>query len=162
MQIENGVGSDQAGRHGRSEAIKLEKTSDPNSPKSPQIKSPSPSPVKSEKISQPTTHMRSGDQEKLVGGEVVLKLEPGQPLKLARTSSQKIVARPAPLFTSYADKTEESKSTFQVVPACIYLNKYIGSTEQAMECDCVEEWGKLMSIYRSHDESKDILKYLSR
>ena len=65
-------------------------------------------------------------------------------------ASQKIPAKPAMLFDAYANKTEESKSTFRVIEACIYSSKQIGSTEQAMECDCAEEWGKMTMTVHTH------------
>lgn len=86
-----------------------------------------------------------GDREETIGGDVIFKHESGYPPKLARTSSQKIPSRAAPLFIDYADKTGEAKDTFSVIPGCIYSNKSIGSTEQAMECDCAEEWGKMIT-----------------
>ncbi len=99
------------------------------------------SPIKSEKMSPSPQMMKDGHPD-VVGGEMTVKMEPTQPPKLARTASQKGPARPAALFDSYPDKTEESKGTFQVIEACMYSSKQIGSTEQAMECDCAEEWGK--------------------
>lgn len=80
--------------------------------------------------------------EEKVGGEITVKQEPGQPPKLARSASQKMAPRVAPVFTDFPDKTEEATSTFQVMEACTYANKYMGYTEHAMDCDCVEEWGK--------------------
>ena len=100
------------------------------------------SPVKSPVASRSPDMLKSEDEETVVA-DVTVKMEPGQPLKLSRMSSQKIVPRAAPLFEDYPDKTAEAKDSFQVIPACIYSNKYIGSTEHAMECDCAEEWGKL-------------------
>ena len=85
--------------------------------------------------------------EEVVGGEVTVSIEPGQPPKLLRTVSQKIVARSPPLFTDHADKSTEAQRHFEMIPACTYSNKYIGSTEHGMDCDCVEEWGKTNAIY---------------
>lgn len=98
-------------------------------------KSPSPShsPVKKDE---------SEEIQEKVGGDITVKLEPGQPPKLARSSSQKVVARPPPLFLDLPDCTDEAKSTFEVIDSCAYANKYMGYTEHAMECDCAEEWGK--------------------
>lgn len=75
-------------------------------------------------------------------GEIVLKQEPGQPLKLSRSSSQKVASRPPPLYTHLPDSTQDALATFEQIPGCIYANKYMGYTEHAMECDCAEEWGK--------------------
>ena len=81
-------------------------------------------------------------QEKVVGGDITIKMEPGQPPKLARSSTQKVTARAPQLFGHLPDKTMEATGQFQVITDCIYTNKYLGSTEHAMECDCSEEWGK--------------------
>lgn len=83
------------------------------------------------------------DQEEKVGGGITVRLEPGEPPKLARSSSQKVVPRPPPLYLDLPDSTAEAKSTFEVMGACTYANKSMGYTEHAMECDCAEEWGKL-------------------
>lgn len=104
-------------------------------------------------------HMLKSEDEQIVGGDVTVKIEPGQPLKLSRMSSQKIVPRTAPLFDDYPDKTAEAKDTFQVIPACIYSNKYIGSTEHAMECDCAEEWGKCH--FRLYNPMYNIVRQLA-
>lgn len=83
------------------------------------------------------------EKHEVVGGEVTVKLEPGHPPKLARSSSHKVIAKPAPLFHDHPSKTEESKYTFQVLEQCSYTSKNIGSTEHgSMDCDCTEEWGK--------------------
>ena len=82
------------------------------------------------------------EHEDKIGAEITVKMEPGQPPKLARSSSQKVVSRVAPLFDHFPDKTEEAKESFQVMQSCTYANKFLGYTEHAMECDCSEEWGK--------------------
>ena len=81
--------------------------------------------------------------EEVVGGEVTLKIEPGQPPKLARSSSHKVIAGPVQLYSDAPDKTEEACSTFQVLSTCSYSSKYIGNSkvEEDLECDCSEEWG---------------------
>ena len=90
----------------------------------------------------------------VVAGEITVKLEPGQPPKLARTPSKNIVARCAPIFDTYEDKTEEATGVFQLLTECTYSAKYLGSTEHAMECDCAEEWGKKDPvIYMSQRDS---------
>ena len=105
------------------------------------------SPTKAERVSQ-SPFAEEEEHEEVIGGDVVIKLEPGQPPRLSRTTSQKIVSKPVPLFDHCPDKTEESKGTFQVIPECIYTSKYIGSTEHgSMDCDCTEEWGKKASAY---------------
>lgn len=84
------------------------------------------------------------EEEQKMGGGITVKIEPGQPPKLARTSSQKVVTRPPPLFNDLPDDTVAAKATFQLMESCTYANKYMGYTEHAMECDCAEEWGKLI------------------
>ena len=81
-----------------------------------------------------------------VGGGISVKMEPGQPPKLARSSSQKVVPRPPRLFLDLPDSTEEAQKTFEVIETCQYANKYMGYTEHAMECDCAEEWGESVFV----------------
>lgn len=117
------------------------------SPRPTAAKSSNQSPISSEKPLQSPNAIKEGHEESL-GGEVLVKMESGLPLKLARSSSQKTIARSPPLFHSYEDKTVESKDHFQLIPACVYSSKYIGCTEHAMECDCTEEWGKRLPALR--------------
>lgn len=159
MQIKNGVSSSEA--PGRIRGVEVKGKEELNSPKATRTKSSTQSPIKSEKPSLSPDTMKE-DREEIVGGEVVVKLVPGHPPKLARTPTQKIVARPAPLFHSYEDKTDESKSSFQVISGCIYSSKYIGSTEHAMECDCTEEWGKTIRTIFLPMELGTMLRYSSR
>lgn len=97
------------------------------------------SPAKKEEAAQSPTVK---DDEEMLGGDVTLKLEPGRPPKLQRTTSRKVERRPPPLFFEYEDKTDEATSTFSLLQHCTYANKYLGTTESALECDCAEEWGK--------------------
>ena len=88
--------------------------------------------------------------EEAVGGDVTLKLEPGQPPKLARSSSHRVIAGPAQLYSEEPDKTEEARRTFQVLSECSYSSKYIGSSSHDyMECDCSEEWGEINTLLHS-------------
>lgn len=104
-------------------------------------KSTSHSPTQpTDRLPSPTGH--KAEPEQTIGADISVKMEPGQPLKLARTSSQKVVTRPAPLFDILPDMTADAKSTFQVITQCMYAAKYLGTTEHAMECDCAEDWGK--------------------
>lgn len=96
--------------------------------------------------SSPSPSMAKDEHEEILGGEITVKMEPGQPPKLARSSTQKVVARSAPLFGHLLDKTVEATSHFQLMSACTYSTKYLGYTEHAMECDCAEEWGKLFCV----------------
>lgn len=110
-------------------------------PLKPGSKSTSHSPTNpKDTLPSPTGHR--AETEQTIGADIRVKMEPGQPLKLARTSSQKVMARPTPLFDHLPDMTADAKSTFQVITQCIYAAKYLGTTEHAMECDCAEEWGK--------------------
>lgn len=104
---------------------------------------------------EPTIHMKREPlsqspedallpHEEVVGGDVTLKLEPGQPPKLARSSSHKVMTGPAQLYTDEPDRTEEARRTFEVLSECSYSSKYIGSSSHDyMECDCTEEWGEI-------------------
>ena len=76
----------------------------------------------------------------------MVKQQPGQLPKLARSSSQKLALKPPPLFLDLPSRTEEAKSAFQVLSACTYQSKMIGTTEAAMDCECAEEWGKNISV----------------
>lgn len=83
--------------------------------------------------------------EEVVSSSVAIKQQPGQPPKLARSTSQKVTPRTPPSFLDYPSKTEEAKDIFQVLPACIYSSKAIGATDHAMDCECTEEWGQSIS-----------------
>ncbi|KAJ5080969.1 Histone-lysine N-methyltransferase H3 lysine-36 specific [Penicillium angulare] len=80
------------------------------------------------------------DTEEKVGGDIVVKQEPGQPPRLSRSASQKVVPRAPRLFSHLPDSTEEALRGFEKIEQCSYANKYMGFTEHAMECDCAEEW----------------------
>lgn len=130
----------------RTEEIKEETgSSRGHSPRDASMKSNTQSPIKSEKASQ-SPYTASEKQEETIAGEVTVKMEPGQPPKLSRSTSQKVVSRPAQLFNDWPSKTEEAKGTFHVLAQCTYSSKYIGSTEHAMDCDCAEEWGTVIDI----------------
>lgn len=104
------------------------------------IKRQSRSPVK--QVNFTDSPATKSEQEETIGGEVILKLEPGKPPKLARSTSHKVEKRQRALFTDYEDKTAEARATFDTLEQCTYANKYLGTTEHALECDCAEEWGK--------------------
>lgn len=146
LHLENGHTKKALGRS-RTEEIKEETaSSNGHSPRDATMKSNTQSPIKNEKASQ-SPYTGSEKQEEVIGGEVTVKLEPGQPPKLSRSTSQKIISRPAALYNDWPSKTEEAKGTFQILPQCTYASKYIGSTEHgSMDCDCAEEWGKEESI----------------
>lgn len=104
------------------------------------IKRQSRSPVKQQSdMDSPAT---KSEQEETIGGEVTLKMEPGKPPKLARSTSHKVEKRSPQLFLDYEDRTSEARKTFDTLHECTYGNKYLGTTEHALECDCAEEWGK--------------------
>ncbi len=113
-----------------------------STPRDVKMESADPSPAR-RKSSTDSLDAPLAKREEVVGGEVLLKVEPGQPPKLSRTSSHKMMAGPVQLFGDAPDKTEEARSTFQVISACSYSSKYIGSSkvEEDLECDCTEEWG---------------------
>ena len=129
------------------EAVKDEPTrSGSSSPSLPlskikQSRSSSANSIKS--LSTTSTPMdKKGEIEAKIGGNVTLKMEPGQPPKLSRSASQKMAARPPQLFDHLPDSTIEATSTFAKMEFCTYSNKYLGYTEHAMECDCSEEWSE--------------------
>ncbi|TPX23641.1 histone methyltransferase set2 [Coccidioides immitis] len=112
---------------------------EPNGHLSSKPSTPSLKPPKSRSRSSNSLAKDEVPEEK-VGGDITIKQEPGQPPKLARSASQKLPPRAAPLFTDLPDKTTEATSTFQLMEVCTYANKYLGYTEHAMDCDCAEEW----------------------
>ncbi|PGG95870.1 hypothetical protein AJ79_09829 [Helicocarpus griseus UAMH5409] len=107
--------------------------------------------------SSPTEKSEDELPEEKVAGSITVKLEPGQPPKLARTSSQKVVPRAAPLFNHLPDSTEEATSTFQLMDSCTYASKYMGYTEHAMECDCTEEWDSVVGKNGACGEDSDCI-----
>ena len=150
MHIKNGDSSEEDTRISRRvDRIKQEVTSNGVLPSRKGRKSSTDqSPSKSSKSSQTSDLIKDEhEHEQVIGGDITVKMEPGQPPKLARTSSQKITPTAAPLFHGLPSKTEEAKETFQVLPSCTYTSKYIGSTEHALDCDCTEEWGKACMSY---------------
>ncbi|KAL9100174.1 MAG: hypothetical protein Q9163_004424 [Psora crenata] len=146
MKLENGIKSRGWGGSATDE-LKEESPSTSNSfPLDPGVKSASASPVKKE-LSTQSSMSSLEKREEVVGGEITVKVEPGQPLKLARSTSRRIVAEPPTLFNDYPDKAEEAQADFEMIPSCIYSNKYIGSTEHgSMDCDCLEEWDAINSL----------------
>lgn len=118
--------------------------------KSPRMSKPqsaSQSPIKQQ--SEPQTPMDNDEHVETVGGDITLKMEPGKTPKLERTKSQKIIRREPPLFLGEPDMTAEACSLFQVIDECTYANKYIGTTEHALDCECDDEWGKIATFHLS-------------
>jgi len=98
------------------------------------------SPIKKESASQ-TPNSEEDMEQEVIGGGITVTVEPGKAPKLSRKSSQKVIARPAPLFDDMPDATEEAISVFQVIKDCIYGSKYMGYSEHdALDCDCSEEF----------------------
>ncbi|KXT05962.1 hypothetical protein AC578_322 [Pseudocercospora eumusae] len=119
------------------------------------FKRQSKSPIKQQSAAD-SPGMKS-EQQEIIGGDVTLKMEPGKPPKLARTTSHKVEKRPPPLFLDYEDKTSEAKTAFSVLPECTYANKYLGSTEHALECDCSEEWDPATKTNHACGEDSDCI-----
>lgn len=80
-------------------------------------------------------------KEEIIDSGITVKMEPGEPLKLSRKASQKVAARPPPLFDDLPDATADATSEFEVMKDCHYANKGLGYTEPPLECDCAEAWG---------------------
>lgn len=95
--------------------------------------------------------------EETVGGDIVLKMEPGKAPKLARAASQKVVARPPPLYLDLPDSTDAAKETFTVLAECSYANKHIGSTDPALECDCQSDWDPVLHVNNACGEDSDCI-----
>ncbi|KAL1853832.1 histone methyltransferase set2 [Paecilomyces lecythidis] len=94
--------------------------------------------------------------EEKVGGDITVKMEPGQPPKLSRSASQKIT-RPPQLFNHLPDSTADAQATFQMMEECTYANKYMGYTEHAMDCDCAEEWDSVAGRNHACGEDSDCI-----
>lgn len=77
-----------------------------------------------------------------------VKLESEEPTKstkqakTSRSASSKLPPRIAPLLDHLPDVYAEATSTFAVIDACTYQNKYLGFSDHALDCDCSEEWGE--------------------
>ena len=81
------------------------------------------------------------ESEATAASDIMVKLEPGKPPKLSK-SSKKISSRPPQLVSHLADATSEAQKSFIVLSECNYANKTLGTTDAAYECDCTEAWGK--------------------
>lgn len=114
--------------------------------------------VKRETPSSKTSAVQSpimkSEHEDTVGGDLTVKVEPGRAPKLSRTTSHRVVTGPRQLFADLPDATNEAKSTFDVILDCTYAARHLGTTEQALECDCSEEWGKTSSIYQPSRDAR--------
>ena len=147
IKAESPSGQDGLATHGGSGIIKEEHGTANDTPIKQEARSRSnlESPIKSQSAAQ-SPQVKS-DNEETIGGEIVVKVEPGQAPKLSRKSSQKVIQRPPQLFLDLPDKTEEAETSFEVMPDCTYANKYIGTTDHALECECQEEWGMSLACF---------------
>ena len=96
--------------------------------------------------STPSTPTLKPEQEDMVGGDITVKVEPGQAPKLTRSSAKKLPLRPAPKFLDVQDAGPETRKGFDVLATCTYANKFLGLTDPALECDCQEEWGESFGL----------------
>ena len=120
------------------EAVKQERSASSSGSATPKgVKRQFESPVKEEKMVQSPSVKTD-----VVGGDVELRLDADERPRLVRTQSHKVQRLPPPLFTDSPDMTTQSTSTFSILNECVYANKYLGTTEHALECECAEEWGK--------------------
>jgi histone-lysine N-methyltransferase SETD2 len=134
--------------------LKKETSTDANTPP---IDSPGKTPSSDPGAIKDDSEMK----QETVGGDIVVKQEPGQPPKLSRSSSQKVARGPPQLFSHLPDSTADALATFEQIESCWYANKYMGYTEHAMECDCAEEWG-MYSFFMSGFGFLSILNCLPR
>ncbi|PSK45227.1 Histone-lysine N-methyltransferase, H3 lysine-36 specific [Elsinoe australis] len=122
---------------------------------------PSPSRRSTRPLHSPSDHIQSPstktEKQETVGGDITLKMEPGEPPKLSRRTSQKVPARPPPDFSHLPDATPEATSTFQLLQGCSYAAKYLGSTEAPLECDCSEEWDPSTRTNNACGEDSDCI-----
>jgi hypothetical protein len=108
-------------------------------PASNEIKRETPSASKQASAAQSPTV--KAEREEVIGGDLSVKIEPGKTPKLSRTMSQKFITGPRQLYGELPDSTDEATATFDLLHDCTYGSKQLGTTEQALECDCAEEWG---------------------
>ncbi|KAL8952444.1 MAG: hypothetical protein Q9222_001635 [Ikaeria aurantiellina] len=108
-------------------------------------------------VSSHSSAVSTPKNEELIPSAVTLKQEPGEPPKLARSTSQKVTSRAPPLFHQHPSKTDEAKGTFQAIPACIYSSKAIGATDHAMDCECNEEWDASTQVNAACGEDSDCI-----
>lgn len=103
---------------------------------------PSSSPIRNSQDLDDIANIK--DEKNGTIGHVSPKRESSRPSKSNRAASSKNPPRIAPLFDDLPDLTDEAKKGFTVIEACTYQNKYLGYTEHAMECDCLEEWSECL------------------
>ena len=98
--------------------------------------------------SETDSKLEIDEDQDVIGGEILVKSEPGKPPKLSRAPSHKVTSRAPQLVADHEDKTKEATGTFEVIPSCVYSSKYIGYTDLSMDCECIEEWGEFSHIYQ--------------
>ncbi|KAL9014842.1 MAG: hypothetical protein Q9173_000509 [Seirophora scorigena] len=114
------------------------------------------SPMKQGASSQ-SSAVSTPKNEEIIPSSVTLKQQPGQPPKLARSTSQKVISRTPPTFDDYPSRTDEAKGTFQVITGCSYSSKAIGATDHAMDCECTEEWDASVQVNTACGEDSDCI-----
>ncbi|KAH0283832.1 hypothetical protein KCU84_g18507, partial [Aureobasidium melanogenum] len=155
MDIANDTTDGAAATHESSSGIEdtqARPASDRDTPR--RIKKETPS---SKQPSAAQSPLVKGEREETIGGDLSIKLEPGKAPKLSRTMSQKIITGPRQLFNHFPDATDEATSTFDVLLDCTYGARHLGTTEQALECDCVEEWDAQTQSNHACGEDSDCI-----
>ncbi|KAF2232112.1 hypothetical protein EV356DRAFT_534948 [Viridothelium virens] len=157
IKVESPLGRDASDNQEGSDTVNREPSTAEGSPVKHETvsRSHSHTPMKSQSSAQ-SPHLKS-DSEETIGGEITVKVEPGQVPKLARKSSQKVMQRPAQLFLDHEDRTEEARTTFDILDECTYANKYIGTTDHALECECQEEWDAASATNYACGEDSDCI-----
>ncbi|KAK1975545.1 SET domain-containing protein [Colletotrichum cereale] len=129
---------DEAVAMAKMEEVKIEEGGAPNGAKVERDASKTPSQNKSNEGSR-TTSLSPGKDT--TNGDGISTPGGTQRPKLSRKASQKPIKRETPLFHDLPDVTEQSCTTFQVIPDCLYGSKHMGSTDNdALDCDCRSEW----------------------
>ncbi|KAK1957593.1 SET domain-containing protein [Colletotrichum sublineola] len=129
---------DEALAMAKMEEVKIEEGGASNGVKVERDASKTPSQNKSNEGSR-TTSLSPG--EDTTNGDGISTPGSTQRPKLSRKASQKPIKHETPLFHDLPDVTEQSCTTFQVIPDCLYGSKHMGSTDNdALDCDCRSEW----------------------
>jgi len=84
-------------------------------------------------------------------------MESAKPSRPARAASHKAAARPRPLYLDLPDATAAAQATFAVLPECTYANRYIGTTDPALECDCASEWDPVLHVNKACGDDSDCI-----
>ncbi|KAL9084370.1 MAG: hypothetical protein Q9159_005278, partial [Coniocarpon cinnabarinum] len=113
-------------------------------------------------VGTPSTPTPKIEDEDKVGGDITVKIEPGQAPKLARSNSKKIPSRPAPKFFDQQDAASEAKKGYESLDKCSYANKFLGLTDPALECDCTEEWDSVAEENHACGPDSDCINRATR